>query len=178
MDYFMSDTHFFDTKIIMLANRPYDDIEIMHNDIIEKWNNKVDINDTVYFLGDVANFRDNQYGSKDNRMELIKNIITRLNGVKVLIMGNHDDWATKEEWLNMGFDTVIEYPIVYQEFIILSHSPLFINETTPFVNLFGHVHNNPIYKDFSFHHFCVCVERINYTPISFNEIKQIISNNK
>ena len=37
MDYFIADTHFFDTKIIMLANRPFDDIELMHNEIIQKF---------------------------------------------------------------------------------------------------------------------------------------------
>jgi len=44
----------------------------------------------------------------------------------------------------------------------------------PYVNLFGHVHDSPIVKDYSSQHFCVSAERINYTPISFEKIvKQV-----
>jgi calcineurin-like phosphoesterase family protein len=48
----------------------------------------------------------------------------------------------------------------------------------PYANIFGHVHANPIYKDFSPQSFCVSVERINYTPISFEEIKRVIAEEK
>lgn len=44
----------------------------------------------------------------------------------------------------------------------------------PYANLFGHVHNNPIIKDYSSQHFCVSAERINYTPISFEDITKKI----
>ena len=40
----------------------------------------------------------------------------------------------------------------------------------PYANIFGHVHNSPIYKTYSKQHYCVSVERINYMPISFEEI--------
>lgn len=55
-----------------------------------------------------------------------------------------------------------------------SHEPLYVNENMPYANLFGHVHNSPIFKDFSKQHYCVSVERINYAPISFEEIKKQI----
>ena len=44
----------------------------------------------------------------------------------------------------------------------------------PYANLFGHVHNSPIIRDFSAQHFCVSVERIAYTPVSFDEIRRCI----
>jgi calcineurin-like phosphoesterase family protein len=40
----------------------------------------------------------------------------------------------------------------------------------PYANLFGHVHNSPIIKTYSRQHYCVSVERIDYTPVSFEEI--------
>ena len=46
----------------------------------------------------------------------------------------------------------------------------------PYANLFGHIHNSPLFKDYSNHHFCVSAERINYTPISLEEIiEKVIS---
>lgn len=52
----------------------------MNESIIENWNNTVGATDTVYHLGDVA------LGPWDKW----HNILTRLNGYKVLVVGNHD----------------------------------------------------------------------------------------
>lgn len=65
---------------------------------------------------------------------------------------------------------VIEYPIVYSDFYIVSHKPLYISANGAYANIFAHVHDNPMYKTVSPRSFCVSAERINYTPISFNEI--------
>jgi calcineurin-like phosphoesterase family protein len=45
----------------------------------------------------------------------------------------------------------------------------------PYANIFGHVHGNPAYKDYSSQSFCVSVERINYTPILFEDIRLAMS---
>ena len=45
----------------------------------------------------------------------------------------------------------------------------------PYANLFGHVHGSPIFKDYSRQHYCVSVERIDYSPKDFEEIKKSIS---
>ena len=42
----------------------------------------------------------------------------------------------------------------------------------PYGNLFGHVHGNPAYADASAQSCCVCVERTDYRPISFEEVKR------
>ena len=63
-------------------------------------------------------------------------------------------------------------PVLYKDFWILSHDAIYVNSNMPYANLFGHVHNSPIVKDYSSQHFCVSVERINYRPISFDEIVQ------
>ena len=61
-------------------------------------------------------------------------------------------------------------PIILNEFWILSHKPMYVNSNMPYANIFGHVHNSPIFNTYSSQHYCVSVERINYTPISMNEI--------
>ena len=71
---------------------------------------------------------------------------------------------------------VYDLPVIYNGFFILSHEPLYVNTNMPYANLFGHVHANPMYKDFSPQHVCVCVERTDYRPISMEEIMHKIQN--
>ena len=65
-----------------------------------------------------------------------------------------------------------DLPVILEGFWILSHDLLYVNTNMPYANIFGHVHNSPIIKDYSRQHYCVSVERIDYRPISFEEIKR------
>ena len=164
MIYFIADTHFDDKNIIPFANRPFLDIQEMNEHIIIRWNRVVQPDDIVYVLGDFAHI------SSD-----MKNILEHLNGTKYLIRGNHDT-CDNAFYREMGFAEVYDKPIILDDFWILSHEPLFMNDSMPYVNIFGHVHNNPIYADYSKQHFCACVERekVSYTPISFIDVKAFI----
>ena len=79
-----------------------------------------------------------------------------------------------KEYLEIGFNEVYFYPIIVDDFWIMSHEPMYINMNMPYANIFGHVHDNPIYKDFSKRSFCVCVERIGFRPILLSKIKEIV----
>jgi calcineurin-like phosphoesterase family protein len=158
--FFIADTHFGDDSILRYENRPFRNIHDMDNSIISNWNNTVSDNDTVFLLGDFSAYQD----------EKLINLCTLLKGNKFLVMGNHD--TKKEEYYyKCGFKGAYRFPIIYNDFWILSHEPLYINSNMPYTNIFGHVHNSPLYKDFSNQSFCVSAERINYTPLEFNEIK-------
>ena len=52
-------------------------------------------------------------------------------------------------WNTVGFDIVCAYPIIIDEWFILSHEPLYTNTNMPYANIFGHVHGNPEYSNFS-----------------------------
>lgn len=164
--YFIADLHFGDKKIIDYEDRPFKNIEDMQKKIIENWNKTVTEFDTVYVCGDVSN-----YENMSNK-ELIElnSLIHKLNGRKELILGNHDKGITYLNWKYIGFRRVHENPIIINDFFILSHEPLYTNKNMPYANIFGHVHNNSIYKDFSKQHYCVSVERIDYTPIKLEDI--------
>lgn len=164
MIYFIADTHFNEKNIIKYSNRPFNDIEEMNEQIINNWNRKVHRTDTVFILGDITTDYD-----------YLKRILSLLNGNIYLVKGNHDTFSN-ESYRKAGIKEVYDYPIIVEDFYILSHEPLYINETMPYLNIFGHVHNNPIYKDYSPNSYCVSVERINYTPISLDMIKQRIEN--
>lgn len=75
--WFTSDQHYGHKNIIRFCNRPFADLDEMHEALISNYNAVVGPEDDVYFLGDYA-FHD---GLK---------VFRRLNGNKHLILGNHD----------------------------------------------------------------------------------------
>jgi len=154
----IADTHFGHSNIIKYCNRPFASVEEMDAALIKNWNETVSNNDIVLHLGDVC-----VGGGK----ERAKEIISRLNGKKILIMGNHDNWS-EEFYRSAGFHTVSRFPILYDNFFLLSHAPLQLSETTPYFNYYGHVHNDNKYVDNATSR-CVSVERIGYRPLFLYE---------
>ena len=166
-DFFIADTHFGSESIIRYENRPFGSIEDMDRILIEKWNSVVSEEDNVYILGDFSVYED---------IEKDEEILKLLNGTKILIMGNHDTHRAAQTWREAGFSECSRWPILYKNFFILSHEPLYMNSNMPYVNIYGHVHGNASYRDVSPQSACVSVERIDYTPVEFGEIMRKIKN--
>lgn len=160
MVYFTADQHFGHEAIIDYCNRPFESVAVMNLAMIDKWNAKVNRSDKIFVLGDFA------LGSDE---EIIK-WGRALNGYKTLILGNHDR-ANKSVYLEAGFSEVIKYPILWDNFYILSHDHKFNNTIGPYFNIYGHVHNDPSYVDVSPVSCCVSVERTDYAPLSFRELQ-------
>lgn len=80
-----SDLHFGHKNIIEYCNRPFPCLKDMNAGLIEIWNSKVGPEDTVYHLGDLSFDRD--HSKKDGPLF---ELLTRLNGHKVFVLGNHD----------------------------------------------------------------------------------------
>lgn len=158
--FFIADLHFGDERIISYENRPFASAEEMDRQMIANWNSVVEDGDTVFVLGDFS-----CYGEDKDR-----EILASLHGRKTLILGNHDRHRGCEQWRNLGFSECVEWPVLYREFFILSHEPVYLNANMPYANFYGHVHNNPSYKSASEQSFCVSAERIGYTPVTFEEI--------
>lgn len=159
--YFIADTHFGDSAILRYENRPFENVSHMDNELISRWNSVVSDEDCVYVLGD--------FGADGYETE----VISALNGKKYLIKGNHDV-NSNDYYRKAGFEEVYDHPIILDNFWILSHDAVYVNINMPYANLFGHVHNSPIVKDYSDQHFCVSVERIDYTPVCFERVKQVV----
>ena len=156
--FFIADLHFNDSRILLYENRPFSDTKQMNDVIIGRWNSVVTPDDEVYVLGD--------FGAEGSESEFLQT----LNGNKYLIKGNHDN-KPNNYYRQAGFVEVYDLPVIFDKFWILSHEPLYVNSNMPYANIFGHVHNSPLYKDFSLQHYCVSAERLNYTPITFESIK-------
>lgn len=78
---FTSDTHFRHRNVIKYCNRPWETTAEMDEAMIDQWNSQVEPGDDVYHLGDVG---------IGKGMALDERLISRLNGNKHLVLGNHD----------------------------------------------------------------------------------------
>jgi len=161
-----SDTHFGHDLILKLENRPFADIDVMDNELVKHWNSVVSPRDTVFHLGDVS------FRNKERTTE----IISSLNGKKILVCGNHDMPRSIKWWTDVGFNEVYKFPIVYKDFYILSHRPpMYYNDATAYFYIFGHVHSSEMYRTLSKQTACVCTERWDFKPVN---ILKIIDLNK
>ena len=86
-------------------------------------------------------------------------------------MGNHDSYLSPQQWRDLGFEECYDLPVILKDFFILSHTPLYVNRSMPYANLYGHVHSNPTYRSVSSRSACVSVERIYYTPILLETLR-------
>ena len=108
-----SDWHIGHANSIKFDNRPFRDLDHMHEILIKNYNATVPENGICYFLGDMG------LSNKDQMIEIIKS----LNGTKVLVLGNHDKGITM---LESCFDIVVNGLVLYiaGERVTLSHCPL------------------------------------------------------
>ena len=106
------------------AGRPFTFKEEMNEVLIQNWNNRVTPEDAVFVLGDVS------FGGTYETIDLC----SRLNGIKVLVMGNHDRKWTKTFCKRCGFDFVFKHYFRYYTFskivkyesikVFLTHEPM------------------------------------------------------
>lgn len=163
--WFISDTHFGHVNILKYDERPFADIEEMNEELIKRWNKKVKNGDTVWFLGDFAMF---------NKKDYIQPILKRLNGIKNIVMGNHDT-KSPQFYRDCGFHEAYDHPIIIRDFFILSHEPVFLTKNMPYFNIYGHVHNHSAYLDKTENTCCVCCCRWNYEPIRIDEFDKYVA---
>lgn len=111
--FYTSDWHIGHENALKFDARPFRDLNHMHETLIARYNATVPQNGICYFLGDMG-----------NRSEDIRKVITRLNGTKVLILGNHDKGMTS--MYNCGFDVVLYGAFFYvgTNRVTMTHCPL------------------------------------------------------
>lgn len=166
--WFYSDPHFGDPEMAQIRKDYISDEEQ-----VRRINAKVGKHDTLIILGDVGNTE----------------LVQKLRGYKVLIMGNHDAGASNYQRKvklfpdnengeieidlhffraedNHLFDEVYEGALMISPKIILSHEPIPHLPDWLF-NIHGHDHSNWFTGS---RHLNCCAEHINYTPISLTSI--------
>lgn len=178
--FFISDLHFSHANCLAFDNRPFKTIEEHDAEIIKRWNDTVDIDDDVYILGDIS------WANPTKTAELI----SRLNGNKHLIIGNHDRKLLKSKTVRDLFVEITDYKEIQLQGgkgIILSHYPIpcFNHHYYGWYHLYGHVHISfewnmmqrvkyemeALYdKECNMYNVGCMVSYMNYTPRTLEEI--------
>lgn len=159
--------------------RDFESAEQCDEFMVEQWNKVVRPQDKVYHLGDVVM-------PKNHRR--LDEIMPRLNGVKVLIKGNHDE-LKPARYLEYFKDIRGSHLL---DNLVLTHVPVHPASLLRWRgNIHGHLHYHTVKKAHHFQgdtimyhdqtddpkYFCVSVERINYTPIPFETVNSIFKAN-
>lgn len=160
--FILSDHHLFHDNILKFKKedgsqlRSFSSIEEMHETIVEKHNKIVKPEDHFYFGGDVT-FK---LGKEFNEL------MSRLNGKKRLIVGNHDRYLLQPGFMK-HFEKVLLWRGFKEQGFVLSHFPLkeghFRDGNH---NAHGHTHWNLVEGPYS----NVCCERRNFEPVHIDEI--------
>ena len=154
-----TDQHFGHDKLRRVARPEFATLEEMHEHIISEHNSVVKKDNVVIFLGDLG-FR-----------ESIKKNIPKLNGYKILILGNHDNYS-KDFYLQY-FDEVYDHPLYYHKRILLSHTPEMVSPGM--INVHGHIHDMDLKSK---QHFNACPELKGYKPITMKKIRMLMNHIK
>lgn len=167
--YMFSDPHFHHEN--MAKRRGFSCAEEQDELIVKNWNNTVSKRDCVYLLGDIT-MEKKQY-----------QILSRLQGVINVVLGNHDERQHVREMLK--YVNSVSGMIDYKDKVILTHCPIHPSqlEFRYSHNIHGHVHGISILKDHTIANYLnepdpryinVCAEVINYTPVEYlNLIKNV-----
>lgn len=132
--------------------------EFHHDEtIINNWNSVVNKRDKVFVLGDITMESQKKY-----------HLLKLLNGNKVFVLGNHDKTQDANGLIKYGnVAGMIKYKGYW-----LTHAPIHPSELRGKINIHGHIHNN-IIMDGNIpdkRYINVCMDRINHTPILFDEL--------
>lgn len=160
--FLIADTHFGHQNMYTFMNydgtkvRPWDTAEEGDEFMVDNWNATVRPEDKVYHLGDVAMHKNGLA------------TMARLNGTKVLVRGNHDIYR------------LLDYARYFKDVrgshkldnYVLTHMPIHPDAVAHWCegNIHGHLHNNLVGDC---RYLNVSVERINYTPIAFEDIETL-----
>ena len=143
--------------------RPFDSAEHQDEVLVQNWNAVVKPTDKVYVLGDVC------MKAKD-----LKTIL-RLNGDKVLCLGNHDNLGAKE--LLKYFRDIRAYHVMDK--ILFSHIPVHTDSIGRFrANIHGHLHEKVVQLACGKpdpRYLCVSVEQHEFSPVNYQVLLDKVS---
>lgn len=185
--FFTSDWHLGHNAVLKYDNRPFLSLDSMARALIKNYNSMVLPGDTCYFLGDMVWSTRKDHGA---------NVLRKLNGSKIMIIGNHD--GTRGSLLKMGFDLVLWGATIKvgKSIVTMSHCPWINTERSDEsgekywhnhdklkhlsvpkhdgYHLHGHCHHG---KKINGRQFNVNVSMNEYRPVSLSEIESFISKN-
>jgi calcineurin-like phosphoesterase family protein len=131
---YIADWHYGHANCIYFDARPFKDVEEMNKELVRRWNEAVNLCDTVYVLGDMF------WCKGEEAIAVLK----QLNGNIILVKGNHD--RCHDNRFAREFAKIDDYLEVDDNGrkIVLSHYPIpcYKNHFYGWLHLYGHVHTS------------------------------------
>lgn len=164
MLYFTSDLHIGHANVINFCERPFRDLDDMHEALVKNYNSIVTDKDEVWFLGDLV------LRATDEQCKLYG----KLKGHKHVVWGNHD--KKQRHQLEQYFESAQDYKeLKYNKHrLILMHYPIeeWNGKRKSSWHLHGHSHGNKPFNP-ELKRLDVGVDVHKFYPISFDEIQEI-----
>lgn len=167
---FISDLHFNHVNIATL--RGFKNVDDMNEHIIDKFNSTVRKRDSTYILGDIT--RDTSKGYE---------LLDRLKGYKFIVMGNHE--RRQDSFRLIKHCNGLAGAINMKRYrSLVTHIPVHPREFEYRCeyNIHGHLHEHMVtkevyrdgrlYKELDKRYINVSVEALDYTPMTFEELKE------
>lgn len=159
LDFFSSDHHFGDSRVLQLSRRPFPTVLSMNSALVSGINDTVPEEGTLYHLGDWGD------------LHMIKLIRCKV----VLILGNYETALLKgkgrvsfktlrQELLRRGFHEVYEHSHILHD-MHLVHKPT--DMRPDMFNLFGHIHGLQMVKRNGLN---VGVDCHHFKPLSISDV--------
>ena len=152
----------------MAKRRGFDTVANHDEYIVKQWNSIVHKRDTTYILGDIT-MEKPEYS-----------ILSRLNGRKIVVGGNHDKPHHSRKLLEY-VDTIAG--MVQYKGIFLTHCPVHPMEMDYRIkyNIHGHIHSNSVMKEYKLfgytifskkdtRYICVSCEHVDFKPRTLDEL--------
>lgn len=171
MYFFTGDQHYFHKNIILptYCNRPYRSESQMRQDITHRHNVAVSPKDEVYHMGDFAMCGTAQW-------EKVAGIVSKLNGIHHLILGNHD-YLKPFTYIRAGFTSVhtsFWIDIDGVRYVMVHDPSVYCMMPGNCVLLCGHVHT--LFKTIKDERILnVGVDVNDFNPLSFDQVKEVIA---
>ena len=159
---FIADLHLSHTN--MSIRRGFATVEEHDEYIISQWNSVVNKRDVTYILGDITMEKSSPY-----------HLIDRLNGIKHIVLGNHDRRQDTKKLLEYAESVA---GMINYKGVILTHCPIHPMELEyrfP-INIHGHIHGKRVMRTdlpmdvIDERYICVSCEMVDYTPKTLEEL--------
>ena len=164
---FIADLHF--GHNFMAKHRGFESIDAHDAHVIEQWNNVVQKRDITYILGDITMEKTDSYP-----------LLNRLNGIKKVVLGNHDRPKHIPELLKYVQEVS---GMVQYKGIFLTHCPIHTMEMDYRVNhnIHGHIHSKlvtypvtlfgfKLFERVDRRYHCVSCEHVDFKPKTLLEL--------
>lgn len=172
--HFSSDPHFWHSRLATI--RGFSSVEEMNEKLIDNWNKKVRLDDTVYLLGDVS------FAGTTKTVDVLE----RLNGKIHLIRGNHDReltgnvlsiFASVKDLDRIKIVTHNPDGTSDVQRVVLCHFPLLVWDMAHHGawHLHGHSHGSCRYPNPNAKILDVGMDPQMLRPISFDEVSAVMA---